>query len=122
MGGTGDRGMEWNEYEQSIAADAIKRSGIPFLKARNLKDAIEKRMLFYGKPRSYVCMINVGGNQASLGGGGKLRFNRGGWFEEPLGLRGDPDGVMDRFLNLGVPCLNLLFLDDLNRREQVLKR
>ncbi len=122
LGGTGDRGLEWDEETQALALVAVKRSGRPLLAPYNLRDAIKKRMFFYGDPRGYVCFINIGGGQATLGGGARLRFVRGGWFTEPLGSEGKPKGVMDRFLEAGVPCLNLLYLDDLNRRERILRQ
>lgn len=122
FGGTGDRGLEWDETTGKLAMQAVKRCGLPLLKPRNLRDAVKKRMLFYGKPEKFACFINIGGGQATLGAGAKMRYTRGGWFVEPLGVKGDPDGVMDKFLEAGIPCLNLLYLDDLNRREGILQR
>lgn len=122
LGGSGDRGLEWGDDAKLLALDAVRRSGLPFLKPLRLRDAISKRLLFYGAPRQYACFINVGGGQATLGGGAKIRFARGGWFTESLGVPGDPEGVMDSFLAAGVPCLNLLYLEDLNRREGILTR
>ena len=122
FGGTGDRGLEWSESETAIAAEVVRKSGLPLLKPRHLRDAVERRMLFYGKPKKYKALINIGGGAATLGGGAKLRFVRGGWFDEPLGLHGSPNGVMDIFLKAGVPCLNLLYLDDMNRRYGIIKQ
>ena len=122
LGGTGDRGLEWDEAATKLAIDAVKQSGLPLLKPRNLRDAVQKRLLFYGSPKKYACFINIGGGQATLGAGAKMRFMRGGWFVEPIGIRGDPEGVMDKFLEARVPCLNLLYLDDLSRREGILSR
>ncbi len=119
LGGTGDRGAEWEEYGIKMAMKSVKRSGLPFVDARSLRDAITKRMRFFGHPGEYFCYINVGGGQATVGGGARLRFNRGGWFFEPLKHKGNPDGVMDRFLAAGVPCLNLLFLKELNKYERI---
>lgn len=122
FGGTGDRGMEWSETDFAIAAEVVRKASLPLIKPRNLRDAVERRLLFYGKPDNYKVFINVGGGAGSLGGGAKLRFVRGGWFDEPLGLQGSPNGVMDAFLKSGVPCLNLLYLDDLNRRMGIIKQ
>lgn len=122
FGGTGDRGLEWKESETALAAEVVRRSGLPLIKPRNLKDAVERRLLFYGKLKHYKAFINIGGSAATLGGGAKMRFVRGGWFDEPLGLQGSPNGVMDAFLKAGVPCLNLLYLDDMNRRYGIIKQ
>ncbi len=122
FGGTGDRGLEWGDDEIAIAAEVVRRSGLPLIKPRNLRDAVERRLLFYGKLKRYKAFINIGGGAATLGGGAKMRFVRGGWFEEPLGLQGSPNGVMDAFLKAGVPCLNLLYLEDMNRRYGVIKQ
>jgi len=122
FGGTGDRGLEWKEAEVALAAEVVRRCGLPLIKPRNLRDAVSRRLLFYGKPKQYKAYINVGGGAATLGGGSKMRFIRGGWFEEPMGLQGSPNGVMDTFLEAGVPCLNLLYLDDMNRRYGIIKQ
>jgi len=121
FGGTGDRGAEWDEYAQRQALGCVERSGLDLIRPAHLRDAIRKRMALYGDPKDYFCYINVGGSQASLGAGAKLRFTHGGWFYEPLPVKGDPPGVMDYFLEAGTPCLNLLFLDDLNRKENIVK-
>ena len=119
LGGTGDRGAELGDYGMEIAMKSVKRSLLPFIKPTSLRDAIKKRMRFYGLPRDYFCYINVGGTQASIGGGATMRFDRGGWYLNHLALKGDPPGVMDRFLQDGVPCLNLLFLERLDRTERI---
>lgn len=120
LGGTSDHGAERDEYSSSLALEAVRRSGLPMLKAVSLRDAVKKRSRFYGDPKDYVCYINVGGGHASLGGGPKVRYNQGGWYFEPLFEKGNPDGVMDIFLNAGVPCLNLLYLDNINKRERII--
>lgn len=122
LGGTGDRGLEWDEYAMNLALRAAKRSNLPLLKPKNLRDAVKKRMLFYGLPDDYYCYINVGGGQASLGGGLHQRFKRGGWYYDPMSRQGEPNGVVDRFLGAGIPCLNLLFLDELNRSKGIVKK
>lgn len=121
LGGTGDRGEEWDAETIEMALQAVDYSMLPFLKSLNLRDAIKKRMLHYGKTKHYFCFINVGGGQAALGGEGGYRYKHGGWFLDQLSKKGDPMGVMDCFLDAGVPCLNLLYLDDLNNRERIVK-
>ncbi len=121
LGGTGDRGAEWDEYAMNLALTAVKRSRLPFMKARNLRDSIKKRMHFYGNPADYVCYINVGGNQASLGGGPITRYHRGGWYFEQADGKGNPNGVIDAFLEDEIPCLNMLMLAELNHKEKIVK-
>lgn len=122
LGGTGDRGAEWSEYGKKMAMQSVKRSNLPFIDARSLRGAINKRMRFFGNPNKYFCLINVGGGQAAFGGGASPRFNRGGWFFEPLSYKGNPDGVMDRFLAEGIPCLNLLYLKELDEHERIISQ
>ena len=102
-----------------LALRAVERSRLPLIKPVNLRDAIQKRLLFYGEPSEYFCYINVGGSLASLGSGAHMRYTRGGWYFDPLTVRGDPDGVADRFLNAGIPMLNLLHLRELNDAEKI---
>ncbi len=122
LGGTADKGQEMSDYGYEMEMKAVKRSLLPLIKPTSLRDAIKKRMRFYGHPGDYFCYINIGGGQASLGGGAKMRYNRGGWYFEPLPTKGDPDGVMDKFLKAGVPCLNLLFLEKLDSQERITER
>lgn len=122
LGGTGDRGLEWSAESIKLAVDAANASGLEVIRPRNLHDAIMKRLHLYGKPEKYACFINVGGGQPTLGGGRKIRFSRGGWFFEPPEEPADPRGVMDAFLDAGVPCLNLLYLEELNKREGIVTR
>jgi len=119
LGGTGDRGAEWGKYAMDLAMKSVKRSALPFIDPRNLPDAIKKRMRFYGSPGSYFCFINVGGGQATMGGGARIRYNHGGWYFDPPAHKGSPNGVMDRFLSDGIPCLNLLYLENLDNRERI---
>ncbi len=121
LGGTGDRGAEWDEYAKNLAYSCVKRSKLPLIEPYNLRDAVRKRMAFYGSPHNYFCFINVGGSQAVFGASAKQRYNHGGWFYEPSPIKGEPQGVIDYFLEAGVPCLNLLYLDELNKRERILK-
>ncbi len=122
LGGTADKGRELSDYGYEMEMKAVKRSLLPLIKPTSLRDAIKKRMRFYGHPGDYFCYINIGGGQASLGGGAKMRYNRGGWYFEPLPSKGNPEGVMDKFLKAGVPCLNLLFLEKLDSRERITER
>lgn len=119
LGGTSDKGAEWDDYARGIAMESVKRSRLPLLTPRNIRDAVRKRMLFYGNPRDYAIYINVGGGHASMGGGVHVRHNHGGWYFEPLNEKGNPDGVIDLFLKAGVPCLNLLYIENLNQREKI---
>lgn len=119
LGGGGDRGSEWDAEAMAVALQAVARSRLPVIRGASLREAVRKRLDFYGDPKQYVCYINVGGNQASLGAGARIRFDRGGWFDSPPPGRSDVPGVMDAFLEVGVPCLNLLFLRELNRTSSI---
>ena len=119
LGGTGDKGLEWNDYARELALESVRRSRLPLLSPLNLRDAVKKRMRFYGSTDDYVCFINVGGGHAVMGGGPAIRFNRGGWYFQPPEKQGHPNGVMDNFLRAGVPCLNFLYLESFNEREKI---
>jgi len=121
IGGSGDRGGEWKGYAMDLALQAVKHSRLPLLKPRHLRDAVQKRAHLYGRLDNYICYINVGGGHASLGGGSKVRYSRGGWYFARPSLRGNPDGIMDKFLQSGVPCLNLLYIEKLNSVEKIVK-
>jgi len=121
LGGTGDRGAEWNEYAIALAMDAVKRSRMPLLMPKNLRDAIKKRRRFYGDPADYACYINIGGNHASIGGGKKIRYHHGGWYYEPPKEKGSPNGVIDLFLKVDVPCLNLLYIEEMDKKYSITK-
>ncbi len=121
LGGTGDHGAEWGDYLHQLALKAVKRSNLPLLQPVNLRDAVKKRMFFYEYPEKYVCYINVGGGQAAIGGGAKPRFTYGGWYYDPLELKGDPAGVMDRFLEAGIPVVHFLNLEELNSRYNIVR-
>ena len=116
LGGTGDRGAEWGAYSLNLALEAVRRSRLPLLQPTGLRDAIRKRLRFYGERDDYFCYINVGGGQASLGGGDQIRYSYGGWYYKPSGWKGNPRGVMDYFLKTGVPSFHLLHLNGLSRR------
>ncbi len=122
LGGTSDKGAEFDDYAMKIAMEAVKRSRLPFQKPINLRDAIKKRMIFYGDPAEYACFINVGGGHPTMGGGAHLRFDHGGWYYEPLRLKGDPNGVLDRFLDKEVPVLNFLYLEELNEKYNIISQ
>ena len=120
LGGAGDRGAEWTGLAMDLAVQPVKRSRLPLLKPRNLRDAILKRARFYGHSSDYVCYINVGGGQASLGGGPSVRYDRGGWYFAHPAVKGSPEGMMDKFLSAGVACLNLLYIERLNAAENII--
>ena len=119
LGGTGDKAAELSFYGRDLELKAVKRSLLPLIDPKNLRDAVKKRMRLYGNPTDYFCYINVGGGQASLGGGAKQRYDRGGWFFESLPEKGNPNGVMDKFLSDGIPCLNLLYIEELDVKERI---
>lgn len=122
LGGSGDRGSEWKDYAMKIALESVKRSRLPLLKPKNLRDAVKKRMYFYGEPAEYVIFINVGGGHATIGGGEKIRYTFGGWIYKASEVKGNPAGVMDKFLNSEVPCLNLLYIQSMNKRENIVSK
>ncbi|MFN3820754.1 MAG: poly-gamma-glutamate system protein [bacterium] len=122
FGGTGDRGAEWSEEARQLAEECALKTPWQLLKPHNLRQAIRMRLLHYGDLSRYKCFINIGGNQATLGGGARQRYNRGGWFYKLPPGKSDPAGVIDYFLQKGIPCLNLLHLEELNQKFRIVNR
>ncbi|MBU0507859.1 poly-gamma-glutamate system protein [bacterium] len=119
LGGTGDVGGGLSDEARDILKEKALELNYPIIKARSLRRQIRLRMKYIGDPRRYSLLINVGGNHAMLGNGG--RQLPGGWNEpgtqpvHPDSL-GEPQGIVFDFLANGVPVLNLLHIEDVARQ------
>ncbi len=116
IGGEDDLGRGISPEGRKLIMEAIKRNGAKLLEARNLEDAIEKRMNLYydlSRAQEIACYINVGGSAAALAG-----------FDLPTGIL-DPmkysfhQGVAGRFLRNGVKVINLNNIGSLARRYEL---
>jgi poly-gamma-glutamate system protein len=135
IGGYQDRGLGLSEEGLKLVISSIERNGLTPFRVEAPADVdpeealanmqedfianVEERMKFYedaaeGKPiRAY---INVGGGTVSVGRNiGKLMFKPGLNKRPPRHIR-DIDGVMPRFINMGVPVLHVVHINALADR------
>lgn len=101
LGGIEDRAVGIPDEGRDLLAEAIKRNGLEFIKPKNVKESIDRRMALYreksgGAPiRAY---INVGGGTVSVGSQlGKKSFTPGLNKVPPPGIAAI-DSVMKRFI------------------------
>ncbi|HEY3294791.1 MAG TPA: poly-gamma-glutamate system protein [bacterium] len=118
LGGSGDVGGGISKESRWMLRTKAERLGYTILKSPSARKQAVLRREQLGNPRSYGLLINIGGNQAMLGGK-EGRDLPGGWIEpflDSLGRDEDPDeveGIIFDFLEDGVPVLNLLHIEDI---------
>lgn len=118
LGGSGDVGGGISKDSRWQLRRKAERLGYTILKSRSARKQKVLRREQLGSPRSYALLINIGGNQAMLGGR-EGRELPGGWiapFLDSLNTDDNPDeveGVVFDFLEDGVPVLNLLHIEDI---------
>lgn len=112
LGGGNDQGEGFWEDGLKIAQEAIVRNKYTLLEVNSLSDAIAKQYHIYMKSNP-VLFINVGGAHASFGKIGhqnKYLFN--GLIREIIPLYEEQDSLIFRFLQKGVPAINMLNITD----------
>lgn len=122
-GGSRDVAADLEPEARALAAGIAARSaaalGARYLAPPNLEVAIEERLTLYreaAKGRRAALYANVGGTEASLGGGEAfLELSSGFVPAMPFDLTKDR-GVMARMIESGVPALTLLNVRDLALR------
>jgi len=118
LGGSGDVGGGISKDVRWQLRNKAERLGYPILKSQSAKKQAVRRRQELGDPRKYSLLINVGGNQAMLGGK-QGRELPGGWipgFVDSLNDDDSPDeveGIVFDFLEDGIPVLNLLHIEDI---------
>jgi poly-gamma-glutamate system protein len=117
LGGSGDVGGGLPEGARGFLKRKAERLGYSILQSRSPKKQAEARRELVGSPTNYKLLINIGGNQAMLGGA-EGRELPGGWLDPvPTPMEdGTPDeleGIVFDFLEEGVPVLNLLHIEDI---------
>lgn len=110
LGGAGDRGIGMEKRGRRWLRDAIERNGIPFLATESDLDSIERRMQVYNEQAGgarTAAYINVGGSIVSIGPKTVKHLYQPGlnWRLPPRA--GYVDSVLKRFIDTGVPVLNL---------------
>jgi poly-gamma-glutamate system protein len=110
-GGFLDKAAGMTKDTRQLLDAAIARSGLPMLADGSIERAIESRMQIFSQAAAdhrYAAYINVGGGYASVGGteGNEML---GSGVISPSEMNGAiaGDSVATRFLNQGVPVINL---------------
>lgn len=118
-GGVDDRALGLEANGKTAIDEAIARSGLPTLDAKNLADSIEKRMAIYRRAAGDAplrAFVNVGGGTSSVGTRiGKELFKPG--LNRTLPRGAAPDSVMARFIADGVPVVHLSRIEELARQH-----
>ncbi|MBL8965439.1 MAG: poly-gamma-glutamate system protein [Spirochaetaceae bacterium] len=122
-GGSGDAAADLEPEARVLAAEIAERSaatlGARYLAPRSLEEAIEGRLALYreaAKGGRISLYANVGGTEASLGGGEAFLELASGFVPAlPFDLTKER-GVMARMIESGVPALTLLNVRDLALR------
>jgi poly-gamma-glutamate system protein len=110
LGGTRDRALGMDRAGRHLLHDSIEAYGIQFIDVKEEIASIDERMRIYqarAGGRRFAAYINAGGALVSLGPKSVKRLYRPG-----VNLRPHPrgigvDSVTMRFLNDGVPVINL---------------
>ena len=110
LGGYGDRVNGFSAEARDLLVRGIERNRLPLLEGRNLAESIDRRMELYREAsgeEKIAAYLNVGGGAASVRGSvGKDVFAPGLHMKMPPGAD-QPDCVMTRFLQQGVPAVHL---------------
>ena len=110
LGGTRDRALGMSERGRQRLRDAIDRNGVAFLETSTEEQSIETRMRTYERyagGRRFAAYLNAGGSLVSIGPKSVKRLYRPGLNLKPHPRGTRMDSVMLRFLNDGVPVINL---------------
>ncbi len=110
LGGTRDRALGMSERGRERLRDIIDRNGVAFLETSTEEQSIETRMQTYERHaggRRFAAYLNAGGSLVSIGPKSVKRLYRPGLNLKPHPRGTRMDSVMLRFLNDGVPVINL---------------
>lgn len=117
LGSKGDIGKGLSPEGRDLLVKAVERNGLPLFEPENLQEDIRRRMEIYqhsGVP--IAAYINIGGGTASTGINiGKEWFKTGINKKLPRAVRKNPS-VMRRFLEQGIPVINMRNVRVLARR------
>jgi poly-gamma-glutamate system protein len=118
MGGEGDAGGGLPEEGLAVLRSAAQRSRVPLYVPSTLQDAIRKRTEML-QANKIDLLINIGGNQASLGGCVHGATIPNG-YHDALSACNDPGrGVVVRMAERGIPVIHVLNIRDLAVRYGV---
>ncbi len=112
LGGGNDQGEGFWGDGLNLAHSAIDRDQIPFLESDNLIDSIERRLKMY-QEYDPVLFINVGGAHPNMGNCSHSVKIQNGLIERIIPCFHPDRGLILRFLEKGLPVVNLLNIPDL---------
>lgn len=129
LGGFRDRAADMSDQTRTLLADSVDRSGIELMDSQDDEDAINRRMNLYGSVargdfERYVAYINVGGGDASVAGTvgndaigeGLIAASRIDSIRDRVADPSSVDCVATRFLDRGVPVINMINVVRLARK------
>ncbi len=116
LGGTRDRGEEWEPGTRERALERLRSSGVPLILEPDLPASVARRMALYG---SVAAFVNVGGADANIGTSPALLRLRPGLLapgDIPLPPTAQR-GALHAMATAGIPVIHLLDMRGLAGRH-----
>ena len=107
MGGKNDKAREITASGRGLILDAIKRNGLPLVRASTVREDIDERMALYFRQANPRAFINVGGGVASTGIRSFKRFLRPGLILADMPTDTKTDSVINRFLKEKISVIHI---------------
>lgn len=114
LGGADDIGKEMPESVKQTIIDRLKSRGLTFLYYEDLEQNLSVRCSIYDAAGTPSCLINVGGNLLSFGGGTEMVHARNGiLLPGETKIPKNSHGLIPFYLSQGVPVIHLLNMKSL---------
>lgn len=110
LGGVEDHGLGMDEKGKKVLTDTIEKYQIKYLEVANIEQSLEERMHTYqdlAGDRPIKVYINVGGGEASVGKKAAKIWFKPGLNKSLSYIAKDADSVMIRFIEDGIPVIDL---------------
>ena len=123
LGGSGDRGLEFDPAVQKSLAEKIRAAGIPLLGSEIFREAVCKRLEIYGmdsSEQSVKAFVNIGGGSVDMGTDPWILELEPGLhrsIEVPETVH--DRGVLQAMAERGVPIIHLLNVKGLARKHGI---
>lgn len=110
LGGEGDTGGGLFPEGEELAGQAIARSGVALIAARNLTGAIDRRIESYRDDNGILpqALVNVGGNHVIFGQHGHSAPLRQGLTNQYRPSLSTVDGLAERFIQANRPVIHFI--------------
>lgn len=110
LGGEGDQGGGMFPEGEQLAGQALLRSGVAPIGARNLTEAIDRRLEIYREGSGLLpqVLVNVGGNQVIFGQNGHEAPLRQGLTDRYRPSLSTVDGLAARFIQSNRPVIHFI--------------